>query len=752
MNINKVRSKLSKNVLGISFIFLTIISIFWSIVLFEYHHEQQKLINEQLNSTIKVYNTNLSEKLSIIASSPIFQKYLHSGDNTRDDLYIRFLNEILTLKDNSIVGMTIQFKPSPLMKGIEASQSKTIFTHGNTNVSHYVNLKLCYLNKRLNAKNGVCQYTWKIYLSKNKLVHALKNINSHIEICPKNDCKQINLIGSNTFGSFPVADSSEISLNLNIKQHTDVLLYVISIITIILLLLLAYLIRTKTENILNYTVTSPLKNIICSLKKGKLPNTENYLEEFKYLCAQISEYYKQKDKIEIAKIAGQAAHDMRSPLTALEIAIRNLSNVPDRQRILIESATAQISDIANNLLQKNVSEEAINYAEMKNVMLIPILDYVISEKKTELTEVNSSISLELQISDEAYKAFIRVVPVELKRILSNLVNNAIEAIGKQQGGCIKIQAYCINAYASIKIIDNGPGIDQKKLQNIFNEGVSFKAYGSGLGLHHAKQNIEQWYGTISIESQLNKGSDVTIFIPKQPIAPWFTRRLTIPNKPTTVVVVDDSESIFNVWQQRLNSTSCSHIELIYFASYEEFLSWYKQLNSSKDYIFLIDHEFTGQTTDGIDIIQEMHADDQFILVTSRAEDFEIQQRCLELNIKLIPKYYAEKIPIHIMDTNYNMVLIEPNPPLKQAWQLRAQKYNISLLTYNDIHEFMEDFKLLPKDTIIYVAEKFIQYEKIIAKHQFKTIYITSHNPNKYKLKFTNIIKKEPNFLNNQPNC
>ena len=64
-----------------------------------------------------------------------------------------------------------------------------------------------------------------------------------------------------------------------------------------------------------------------------------------------------KEERETAKkalttLTAQVAHDIRSPLTALNTCLKNLPQLPEKQRILMENASNRINDIANNLLQQ----------------------------------------------------------------------------------------------------------------------------------------------------------------------------------------------------------------------------------------------------------------------------------------------------------------------------------------------------------------------------------------------------------------
>lgn len=738
---NTLKQGVVNNILRIVFVSFFVITMLmagiWWLFKNEYQSKQTHLVQQEISSTISLYKSILSQKLSLVANSPVFIHYVNSGPLTRKYMYIKFLTRVSELNSPVITGMAI-----------DSSQGE-IFKSGKQS-SFSVKLNLCYLNEELNYVYGDCDYTWKLYLDKPELIKQLTRINSHLTQCTSKSCKDIDMFQGKHFGIFTIADKTPIKTSLTIRQPESYL-DVVFIVFVIMILLLGISLYFAINRIMRNKLTTPLNKIISFLEKGKLPETSLYIDELKFLCNQISEYYRQKDKIEIAKIAGQAAHDIRSPLAALEIVTKKLSHLPEQQRLLVRNATIQIRDIANNLLQYNVSREAVNYSEIKSVMLIPIIEYVLSEKNTELSEKNPAISLKSQITPEAYKAFIKVIPLELKRILSNLLNNAIEAIG-ESNGLIQVHVFCENDKVIIQISDNGPGIPNSLIRDLFREGVSTKVKGSGLGLFHAKSNIERWGGNIQIESEQNKGASITISLPKKPTANWFSLQLTVPEK-TTIVVVDDSEPVFNLWQQRFVEEYLN-IQIKYFNTPGDFLAWYEKHDAglTRKYVYLIDYEFSGDQLNGIDLISKISPSSQKILVTSRSEDFDIQNRCSELNIKLIPKFYISNIPVVQVNTAVDAIFVEPESILWDAWQYRANKHNKQIMCYSSLDDFIADFRLFSSGIPIYVADTFLKDLHSLQSYKLNLIVISnSAGELKHHTKLKVTEKSSVNFISEKPN-
>ena len=103
-------------------------------------------------------------------------------------------------------------------------------------------------------------------------------------------------------------------------------------------------------------------------------------------------------------------------------------------------------------------------------------------------------------------------------------------------------------------------------------------------------------------------------------------------KTTTIVVLDDDQSIHNIWNGRLKSLGAlDHgIELISFTSADAFKKW-----------------FAAQPVTGLDVVEGLSIQNSSILVTSRHEEKYIIERCHRLGMKMIPKMMAGLVPFKI---------------------------------------------------------------------------------------------------------
>jgi two-component system nitrogen regulation sensor histidine kinase NtrY len=104
---------------------------------------------------------------------------------------------------------------------------------------------------------------------------------------------------------------------------------------------------------------------------------------------------------------------------------------------------------------------------------------------------------------------------QVKRVLLNVINNALEAMG-EKGGTLRLSTMREDGGVSIRVEDDGPGVED--VERIFEPHYTTKVKGTGLGLAIARQIVEEHGGTIRALSQPGRGTSVHIHLPAAPPA------------------------------------------------------------------------------------------------------------------------------------------------------------------------------------------------------------------------------------------
>lgn len=223
------------------------------------------------------------------------------------------------------------------------------------------------------------------------------------------------------------------------------------------------------------------------------------------IIEKANEQLLEKKKAEmIALVSRQVAHDIKSPISALKAGLDNIHLKPQKANELIWSAYSRVVDIIKDL--EEVRLVSFNMVDVRNIIL-----QIISEKYFISNEYNLKITT--NVGEIKSPVFLNIHEGNFLRVLSNLINNSIESM---PNNCrVHIELISDESVVRIRVSDNGPGIDAFMTKKLFLRGVSMgKVNGKGLGLSYAKEVVESFGGTITLDSNSDCGAHFIISIPR----------------------------------------------------------------------------------------------------------------------------------------------------------------------------------------------------------------------------------------------
>lgn len=214
------------------------------------------------------------------------------------------------------------------------------------------------------------------------------------------------------------------------------------------------------------------------------------------------------------------SHELRTPLNSiigfsdllLTGSSGELNDKQTRYARNISNSGKDLLNIINDILDLSKVEAGKMILNYEDVSLKQTVDEIV---KT-LTPLSSKKDQSLETSHIG-DVVIQADRGKLKQILLNLIGNAIKFT--PSGGSINISSYLKDEMANIQIKDTGIGIspeDQKKLFEPFKQvdsNLSREHTGTGLGLSLVKKLVELHNGTVSVESETEKGSTFTVSLP-----------------------------------------------------------------------------------------------------------------------------------------------------------------------------------------------------------------------------------------------
>jgi signal transduction histidine kinase len=247
------------------------------------------------------------------------------------------------------------------------------------------------------------------------------------------------------------------------------------------------------------------------------------VEDFNQMAADLKRQRRELERTQRleawADMARQVAHDIKNPLTPIQLSAEHAQRVNlDRGRPLSPALDECVTSILSQVkLLRQISAEFSSFASSptprpEQTALPALIDEVVEPYRTGLSH-----RIPIEVQAPADLPPLMIDRTLFARALTNVIENALHAM--PGGGRLSIttrqSAGTSNGTAAIvvEVSDTGIGMDQDALSKIFEPYFSTKATGTGLGLTIAKRNTELNGGTIAVRSQRGVGTTVTMTLP-----------------------------------------------------------------------------------------------------------------------------------------------------------------------------------------------------------------------------------------------
>ncbi|MBX4270260.1 HAMP domain-containing sensor histidine kinase [Clostridium estertheticum] len=338
--------------------------------------------------------------------------------------------------------------------------------------------------------------------------------------------KKINLL-SRTLGLVQISTTLD---PINTMLLNQIYFYIVaSIIIIILGVLIGKSVLKYTLKPL-YNLTNSLESVTVGELNMRLPIDNGQIEIDGLSCAfngmfnriETSFENEQYIKEKMQRFISDASHEIRTPLTSIhgfvEVLLRGAAKNEKQLDLALNSILTEserLTKLVNELLMLTKLDQQIKY-DMKNENIKDIIE----EIHPQLKILAGERRIDLELKDNL---LVKSNRNQMKQIIYNLVQNAIQHTDEKDG-IISISLNSIDKHSEsfivLKIKDNGSGIPEKDLNEIFDRFFrsdnhrSRKSGGYGLGLSIVKSIVDAHQGEINVCSELNKGTSFSIFIRK----------------------------------------------------------------------------------------------------------------------------------------------------------------------------------------------------------------------------------------------
>jgi len=214
------------------------------------------------------------------------------------------------------------------------------------------------------------------------------------------------------------------------------------------------------------------------------------------------------------EVARRLAHEIKNPLTPIQLSAerlrRHFAGAPPQAKALVDECTQTIVGEVESL--KGLVDEFSQFARMPSPRTVPT---DLAQLITDTVALYNGIFTDVRIDQRFAPGvpLVRLDAEQIRRVMINLVDNAIEAMERRGQIVVETQLDAANSVVRVFVADNGPGIPASEREKLFLPYYSTKRRGSGLGLAIVRRIIAEHGGSIDVGDNTPRGTRFTIELP-----------------------------------------------------------------------------------------------------------------------------------------------------------------------------------------------------------------------------------------------
>ena len=214
------------------------------------------------------------------------------------------------------------------------------------------------------------------------------------------------------------------------------------------------------------------------------------------------------------EVAKRIAHEIKNPLTPIKLSAERLQKKfgASIQDPAFRDCTTMIIEQVDDL--KSLVNEFSQFARMPQTQpTMNQLNAIIEQAARLFKNTDAKVPITVELDPELPEFLFDAD--QFKRVITNLLDNAMRAVGSEKNPEIKVSTHYNKALqsAEIKVFDNGEGIPKDLIDRVFEPYMTTKAEGTGLGLAIVKRTVEDHQGFIRALPVSPKGTVIKIEIP-----------------------------------------------------------------------------------------------------------------------------------------------------------------------------------------------------------------------------------------------
>ena len=367
-----------------------------------------------------------------------------------------------------------------------------------------------------------------------------------------------------------------------------------------------------------------------------LPTLMSWWKDKKDQVALVNELaIKNQSKIVLGEIAARVGHDIIGSVRNAEILSKRAQWPNKKQKELFSESLIKIKSIVDEISQHTREQTNMN---IKTTQVYESFDLVgelkrIANQKQIQFEGQFNISFESHIFQKSLNVAIECL--ELERSVSNLINNAVEA--SSLGSAILVKLKSDSDFINIEIVDTGKGIPEDMISKVGTKNfTSGKENGTGIGVFYSRQFVEGLGGQLKISSTVQKGTTVSLSIPKSLVI--VDHEIQI-QRDQHLLILEDKKMNQTAIQIKFKRAGFDDSYYSIFSTPSELEQW---LSTNKnDYKLYSDYYLETETGEkletGTEVIKRLGLSQKSILFTSAHAAPKVIQAANEVGVKVLSK-------------------------------------------------------------------------------------------------------------------
>ncbi len=294
-----------------------------------------------------------------------------------------------------------------------------------------------------------------------------------------------------------------------IELYSKFIFFFLTVSVVILFLISFYFITRPLKRLQDATLQLGQGNLSVQITESKFSPLNDLIISFNNMSQELQS--NRKKLIQAEKdaawrdMARVLAHEIKNPLTPMRLSIERLEAKYAMKSKDLDNVFSSVTRVIHEEID-NLQTFASEFSKFARLPEAVMNYYDVNKQLVDIcTPYQSELKIDLQLDNTHPSIFAD--KIQIKQVIQNSINAAKDDF------TIKINTSHSNSNILIEIIDNGFGIEQNDIKEIFKPYFTKSQGGTGLGLAIVKRIIENHGGTIDVDSQVNVGTSFNISFP-----------------------------------------------------------------------------------------------------------------------------------------------------------------------------------------------------------------------------------------------